>query len=70
MTAYHPEDPDKRGNLERITISGRTWTYSSANLGSGGYRGVPSAKELIRVGSPVRISSYDGRILKLELLEH
>jgi hypothetical protein len=70
VTAYHPQDPNKKGDTESITISGQTWTYSSASLGSGGYRGDPSAKELIRVGSLVRIRSDEGRILKLELLEH
>ena len=69
VTAYHPEDPDKREGQEIISVSGRTWTYSSANLSRGGYRGKPSAKNRIRVGSTVRIASYDGRILKLELLD-
>src|SRR5438874_12574493 len=51
VTAYHPEDPDKRENRETLSVAGQTWTYYSAGLGSGGYRGVPSARTLIKVGS-------------------
>jgi hypothetical protein len=69
VTAYRPQDPHNREDQEILTVSGQTWTYSSGNLGRGGYRGVPSAGKRIGVGRRVRISSYDGRILKLELLE-
>jgi hypothetical protein len=69
VTAYHAEDPHMMEHQETLTVAGQTWTYSSSNLGRGGYRGVPSAAKRIRVGTWVRISSYDGRILKLELLE-
>jgi hypothetical protein len=69
VTAYRPQDPQYRENQETLTVAGQTWTYSSSNLGRGGYRGVPSAAKRIGVGTRVRISSYDGRILKLELLE-
>src|SRR3954447_10652320 len=68
-TAYHPHDPHQRGDRETLTVSGQTWTYSTHDLGRGGYRGAPPANKRIGVGSPVRISSYDGRILKLELLD-
>jgi hypothetical protein len=70
VTAYVPQDPHREDDVERITVRGETWAYSRSDLSRGGYRGVPPAKNLISVGSPVRISSYDGRILKLELLEH
>jgi hypothetical protein len=69
VAAYHPEAPHKKVDVETITVGGQTWRYYSANLGSGGYRGVPPAIEMVRVGSLVRISSYEGRILKLEVLE-
>ena len=69
VTNYHPEEPGKKGDQETLTVSGQTWTYYSANLGAGGYRGKPSAKALIEIGALVRISNYNGRILKLELLE-
>ena len=69
VTAYHPQDPHQEGDRETLTVAGQTWTYSTHDLGRGGYRGTPSARERIGVGSPVRISSYDGRILKLELLD-
>jgi len=69
VTAYHPQDPHLNRDRESLTVSGQTWTYSTHDLGRGGYRGAPSAGKQIGVGSPVRISSYDGRILKLELLD-
>jgi hypothetical protein len=69
VTAYRPEDPHMREYQETLTVAGQTWTYSSSDLGRGGYRGVPPAAKRIGVGTWVRISSYDGRILKLELLE-
>jgi hypothetical protein len=69
VTAYHPPDPNLNRDRETLTVSGQTWTYSTHDVGRGGYRGTPSANKLIGVGSPVRISSYDGRILKLELLD-
>jgi hypothetical protein len=69
VTAYRPEDPHMREDQETLTVAGQTWTYSSSNLARGGYRGVPSATKRISVGTRVRISSYDGRIVKLELLD-
>jgi hypothetical protein len=69
VTAYHPEDSHMREYQETLTVAGQTWTYSSSNLARGGYRGVPPAAKRIGVGTRVRISSYDGRIVKLELLD-
>ena len=69
VTEYHPEDPQMREYQETLTVARQTWTYSSSNLARGGYRGVPSAGKRIGVGTRVRISSHDGRILKLELLD-
>ena len=65
VTAYHPEAPGMRENQETLTVAGQTFTYSSGNLG----RGVPSAANRIGVGTRVLISSHDGRIVKLELLD-
>jgi hypothetical protein len=68
VSEYHPQDPRKKGDMEILTVAGHTWNYSSTSLGSGGYRGEPSAAKMIRVGSLVRIASCNGRIVKLELL--
>src|SRR5207253_2173954 len=42
VTDYQPEASSPRKS-ERLTVGGHTWTYGTANLGSGGYRGVPAA---------------------------
>jgi hypothetical protein len=68
VTNYHPQDPSKKGDYESLTVDGRTWQYADFVL-SPGYRGKPPIKSLVSVGTRVRISSHDGNILKLELLD-
>ena len=66
VTQYQPEAGKKR---ESLTVAGRTFTYYTANLANGGYRGVPAAAPFIAVGKRVRVTFHDYRILKLEVIE-
>jgi hypothetical protein len=68
VSAYHPQDHSKKGDYEALTVDGHTWQYADFVL-SPGYRGTPSIRSLVTPGRRVRVTSHDGNILKLELLD-
>jgi len=68
VSAYHPQDHSKKGDYETLSVDGHTWQYADFVL-SPGYRGKPPIQSLVTPGTCVRITSHDGNILKLEVLE-
>jgi hypothetical protein len=66
VTNFQPLAKGKKGS-ERFTVKDITFSYSSANLGQGGFRYEFGPDGLLEEGVPVRLSHRDGRILKLEI---
>jgi hypothetical protein len=66
VTDFRPLAKREKGS-ERFTVQGNTFSYSSANLGQGGFRYEFGPDGLLHEGSQVRISHREGRILKLEI---
>src|SRR5262245_21952255 len=65
VTKFEPQTPTRAG--ETFVVNGTSFTYSDHALGDGGFRYSFGPDRDFQVGTHVRVSHQEGRILKLEI---
>jgi hypothetical protein len=63
---FHHQDPWKKGDSERFSVNGHSFSYSSANLGGGGLRSSNSFALPLVNGLYARIWYRDGIICRID----